>query len=127
AENAYYVSAFVHAFGGELLDDEGHYAFVGPEAERAVSFIAAAVENGQIPEEASGELVMRLFGSGRAIGAISGPWLAPDLPSDLRWRVVPLPTLRAAGAPLRPYATIEAAFLAAESDAPREARALAEF
>ncbi|MCB9611581.1 MAG: extracellular solute-binding protein [Sandaracinus sp.] len=127
AENAYYVASFVHAFGGRLLDDEGHYAFVGPEAERAVSFIADAVKRGQVPEETSGELVMRLFGSGRAAAAISGPWLAPDLPSDLSWRVVPLPSLRAAGAPLRPYATIEAAFLAAESDAPDQARALARY
>lgn len=127
AENAYYVAAFVHAFGGELLDHEGHYAFVGAEAESAVGFLADAVSRGQIPEEASGELVMRLFGSGRAAAAISGPWLAPDLPSDLRWRVVPLPTLRAAGAPLRPYATIEAVFFAAESDAPNEARALAQY
>ncbi len=127
AENAYYVAAFVHAFGGRLLDDEGHYTFVGPQAERALSFIARAVQRGQVPEEASGELVMRLFGSGRAAAAISGPWLAPDLPDDLRWRVVPLPSLRAAGAPLRPYATIEAVFLAAESDASEEARALARF
>jgi arabinogalactan oligomer/maltooligosaccharide transport system permease protein len=127
AENAYYVAAFVHAFGGQLLDDEGHYAFVGPAAESTVSFLANAVRRGQIPEEASGELVMRLFGSGRAAAAISGPWLAPDLPADLDWRVVPLPTLRAAGAPLRPYATIEAVFFAAESDAPNEARALAQY
>ncbi|MCU0674301.1 MAG: extracellular solute-binding protein [Myxococcota bacterium] len=127
AENAYYVAAFVHAFGGELLDDEGHYAFVGPAAESTVSFLANAVRRGQIPEEASGELVMRLFGSGRAAAAISGPWLAPDLPADLDWRVVPLPTLRAAGAPLRPYATIEAVFFAAESDAPNEARMLAQY
>lgn len=127
AENAYYAAAFVHAFGGRMLDDEGHYAFVGAEAERALAFLAEQVRRGAIPEEASGELVRRSFRGGTAIAAISGPWLAPDLPDDLPWRVVPLPTLRASGAPLRPYATVEAAFVAANARNEGAARRLAAF
>ncbi|MEZ4252688.1 MAG: extracellular solute-binding protein [Polyangiales bacterium] len=124
AENAYYVAAFVHAFGGRLLDDEGHYAFVGAEAESAVSFIADAVKRGQVPEEASASLVMRLFGSERG-GGDQRPVAGARSSRRPLVRVVPLPRLRAAGAPLRPYATI--GLLGTESDAPDQARAPARY
>lgn len=112
AENAYYVAALLHAYGGELLRPDGSYGFVGPAAERTVTRLRAMLRAGQIPEEASGELVGRLFASGQAAAAISGPWLAPDLGDAVPWRVVPLPYVEDAGAPMRPFVTIEAAFVA---------------
>ncbi|MEM9071642.1 MAG: extracellular solute-binding protein, partial [Myxococcota bacterium] len=36
AENAYYVAALLHAYGGTLLTDEGDYAFEGDAAEQTV-------------------------------------------------------------------------------------------
>ncbi len=111
AENAYYVAALLHAYGGRLLDDDGSYGFVGPAAERTVETLRSMLRAGKLPQEANGELVGRLFASGRAAAAISGPWLAPQL-EDVPWRVVPLPYVEDAGAPMRPYVTVEAAFVA---------------
>ncbi|HJK95018.1 MAG TPA: extracellular solute-binding protein [Polyangiaceae bacterium LLY-WYZ-15_(1-7)] len=127
AENGYYAAAFVHAFGGQMLSAEGEYAFIGDEAREAVALLDRWLDEGRVPEEANGELVKRLFASGRAGAAISGPWLAPDLPEDLAWTVQPLPTLAAAGEPLAPYATIEAAYVATNGEAPEAAKELAAF
>ncbi|NOY94506.1 MAG: extracellular solute-binding protein [Deltaproteobacteria bacterium] len=127
AENAYYVAALLHAHGGRLLDDEGGYAFVGPAAHATVAEVQRWVESGATPEEATGELAKRLFASGHALSVISGPWLAPDLPDSLPYRVLPLPPATEGGEATRPYLTIEAAYVAAQAQHPAEAAALADF
>lgn len=116
AENGYYVAAILHSLGGQLLTDEGEYDFEGEAAERTASWLAARVSDRTIPDEATGELVQRLFASGDAAAAISGPWLAPDLPEGLHWRVVPLPPLQDGGEPLEPFLTVEAAFAASQPE-----------
>ena len=124
AENAYYVAALLHATGGALFDD-GTYAFEGEEAETTVRMLREWLDAGILPEEANGELVARMFRSGNAAAAISGPWFAPDLPDDLDWMVIPLPYLERGGGRMRPFVTVEAAFVARDAD-PR-AEALARF
>ncbi len=116
AENGYYVAAILHSLGGRLLTEDGEYGFEGEAAERTTSWLAARVQDRTIPDEATGELVQRLFASGDAAAAISGPWLAPDLPDDLQWTVVPLPPLQDGGPPLEPFLTVEAAFAATQPD-----------
>lgn len=112
-ENAYYDAALLHAFGGRLLSDNGDYAFFGAPAEATLQNLARFIKTKTVPEEANGDLVKQLFTQGKAGAAISGPWLAPDLPESLSYRVVPLPRVRAAnGEPMRPFATVEGVFLA---------------
>jgi len=127
AENGYYVAALLHAFGGRMLSEDGHYAFVGDEALETVGFLRRWQDAGHLPQETNGELVKRMFVRGRAAAAISGPWFAPDLPDDLDWRVVPLPTVAAAGEPMRPFSTIEGVYLAANADAVPQAQQLARY
>ena len=124
AENAYYVAGLVHAEGGALLTDEGDYGFDSPAAARAVSTLKGWLDAGAIPEEANGELVGRLFRTGRASAAISGPWLAASL-EGVSYQVVPVPPV-AAGA-WQPYATVEAAFVAAETEQRLLAESFARF
>jgi arabinogalactan oligomer/maltooligosaccharide transport system permease protein len=113
SENAYYVAALLHANGGRLLDPvSGAFAFEGPAAHRTIAELVRMTERGVIPPEPNGDLVKQLFASGGAATAISGPWLAPDLPPELNWTVVPLPT--AGGRPMQPFVTIEGAFLGNE-------------
>ncbi|MCS6799112.1 MAG: extracellular solute-binding protein [Myxococcota bacterium] len=128
AENAYYVAALVHAYGGRLLSPDGRFELQGPAAERAVGHVARLIERGVSPPEADGDLVRQLFGSGRAAAAISGPWLAGDVPPSMRVRVEPLPAVEAAaGAPMVPYLTVEAGFLARGARQPELALALLRF
>lgn len=122
AENAYYVAALLHANGGALFED-GTYAFEGDAAETTVRMLREWIDAGIIPEEANGELVARMFRSGHAAAAISGPWFAPDLPSDLNWKVIPLPWLERGGGRLRPFVTVEAAFVSRDADARAESLA----
>ncbi len=126
--SAYLHAGLLHAYGGAMLDAEGRYTFVGPAAERSVLHALRLLRTGVVPEEAGGALVTQLFVTGRAAAAISGPWLAAELGDRVRYRVVPLPVVRGAnGATMRPYATVEGAFVSGHSQHPLAARSLAEF
>ncbi len=80
-----------------------------------------------IPEDVDGALVTNLFKSGQAAYAVSGPWLAADLGDNapVKWRVVPLPKVRATGEPMRPLLTVESVMLSPQGAAKADARALA--
>ncbi|MFT5352957.1 MAG: arabinogalactan oligomer/maltooligosaccharide transport system permease protein [Polyangiales bacterium] len=106
-ENGYYAAPFFHAFGAELFEAPDRFAANSPEGTQALTRLAEYFDDGIIPPEPSGALVAQLFGSGQAVYAISGPWLASSLPDSLRYRVLPLPSLDGAG-PLRSLVTIEA-------------------
>jgi arabinogalactan oligomer/maltooligosaccharide transport system permease protein len=124
-EDAYFAAPFFHAYGARLYDDGGFAlardGAATPEATAALTRIAALFADRLIPPEPDGALIGRLFGSGQAAYAISGPWLAASLPATLDVAVIPLPALEDAG-PLRPFVTVEAVFRAA-TPAPNPARA----
>jgi arabinogalactan oligomer/maltooligosaccharide transport system permease protein len=111
ASGAYTHAPILHAFGGKILDDAGRYAFADGPAVDSLTWVAAAVSRGAIPEEASGALITQLF-STNVNAAISGPWLAADLPKDLEYRVVPIPAVHDGGPMPRPFLTVEGAMVA---------------
>jgi arabinogalactan oligomer/maltooligosaccharide transport system permease protein len=118
ASGAYTHAPILHAFGGRILDDAGRYAFADGPAVDSLSWVQKAVAAGSIPEEASGALVTQLFSSGGADAAISGPWLATDLPKGLGYRVVPIPPVHEGGPKPRPFLTVEGVMVAPK---PRDA------
>lgn len=117
ANNAYGHAPLLHAFDGRILDPSGRYAFADGPAEKSLAWVLAAQKRGGIPEETSGALVTQMFASGVAQAAISGPWLAAELPRDLAYRVVPIPPVVELGGPSRPFLTVEGAMIA---PAPRD-------
>jgi arabinogalactan oligomer / maltooligosaccharide transport system permease protein len=125
APNAFFHAAFVHAFGGAMVDEHSRFAFAEPASARALAFVKHMMAERLIPEEPSGTLVADLFVSGRAAAVVSGPWLAGELGDKVSYRVQPLPRLGAAGQPLRPYLTVETAMLSPKGAARPEARKLA--
>ena len=128
AESAYWTSSLFAAYGAALVDEGGGWGLGGEGARAALAQLRSLVERGVIPEEPTGDLVKRLFADGRAATAISGPWLAADLPEDLAWRVQPLPIVRGAGgAPMRPYVTVEGVYVAANASEEAAARRFAAF
>ncbi len=127
-DSTYASVALFHAYGARVLDEEGRFAAATPEGDAALAELARLVADGSVPAEASGDLVRDLFRSGRAVAAISGPWLAPDLPASLHYHVLPLPIVHAADDGLMvPYSTIDAALIPAGSPHPELARELAAF
>lgn len=124
-ENPYYAVTVLHAHGGELLTGAGEYGLSGPSAQRALTTLRAWTGSGLVPEAPTGDLVKRLFVSGQAAAAISGPWLAADLPPELRVRVEPLPRLSgSSSAALEAYSTVEGAYVARRARQPALAREL---
>ena len=124
ARGAYAHAAVLAAFGGALLDVEtDDYAFEGPEAARSLELVASLIATGVVPEDADGALVTKLFASGHAATAISGPWLAADLPAGRSHAVTLLPIIAETGRRMRPLLTVEAVMLspkgAASADAVR--------
>lgn len=127
ASGAYTHAPILHAFGGRILDDHDRYAFADGPAVDSLTWVAAAVKRGAIPEEASGALVTQLFSGGGADAAISGPWLSTDLPKDLVYRVVPIPPVHEGGPKPRPFLTVEGVMLAPKPRDPALAAALMKF
>ncbi len=124
ANGAYGHAPILHAFGGQLIDASNRYAFADGPAVQSLGWVLSALDGGAIPEEASGALVIQLFASGVTDAAISGPWLAADLPRDLVYHVVPIPPVVEGGPPARPFLTVEGAMLAPNPRDPALARAL---
>ncbi len=122
AESVYYLAPFLHAYGAKLFDET--YTMTGPAAERSVEKVRSLVASGAIPDEASSDLVKQLFDSGKAAAVISGPWLAGDLKGDQPYAIAPLPPIEGVG-PLRPYLTVDGAFLSPEGAKSADARAFA--
>ena len=126
SQSVYFHAAILHAYGGTLFANE-QFAMVGPAAEKSLDKARELTAKGIVPQEPSGDLVKQLFASGKAATAISGPWLAGDLESvggRLHYEVVPLPEIDGAGR-MRPYLTVEGAFLTGEGSRSEAARALA--
>jgi arabinogalactan oligomer/maltooligosaccharide transport system permease protein len=108
---AFFHAPFLHAFGGEMLDARGHFAFFGDAAARSLDFVRSLLIEKDIPDEPSSALVTQLFASGHAAAAIEGPWMVGDLKGGVRYRVEPLPAIAAAGgARMRPFLTVEGVF-----------------
>ncbi len=127
ANNVYFHAAILHAFGGSQLGPDGQFGFVGPAAEKSIELVRKAVEQGALPEEASGALVDELFKSGRAATVMSGPYFASDIGDAVSYRVMPLPKIAAAGAPMKPFLTVEAVALTPKGAQRADAKKLAEF
>ena len=127
AESAYYQAAFLHAYGGEMYrDTAGGFAMLGKPAEDSLLEVKNLINSGVVPEEASSDLVKTLFASGKAASVMDGPWLAADLKSDLDYKVAPLPVILGVGQ-MRPYLTVDAAFMTPEGAKMADARALVRF
>jgi arabinogalactan oligomer/maltooligosaccharide transport system permease protein len=125
ALSAYSHAPFLHAFGGRLFGPGDVYAFVGPEAERSLAFVRAALDKRQLPEDADGALVKELFRAGKAAHVLSGPWLAAGLAdAKVAYAIDPIPPLRDGSRPA-PYLTVEAVFLSPRGAGRADAQALA--
>jgi arabinogalactan oligomer/maltooligosaccharide transport system permease protein len=124
SEDAYFHAAILQAFGARMLEGE-RFAMVGPRAARSIDLVRELTQAKVIPEEPGGALVTQLFATGQAAAAISGPWLAADLKTDVKYKVVPLPRIDEAGGPMRPFLTVDALFATPTGASRPEVRAFA--
>ncbi|MEO8797317.1 MAG: extracellular solute-binding protein, partial [Polyangiaceae bacterium] len=132
AASSFFHTPFLHAFGGKMMTADGAFAFDGPEAARSVDFVRDLTTEHVIPVEPDGALVTRLFASGHAAAAISGPWMQSEIGTSVRYHVVPLPKIEAAidspgHGDMRPMLTVEGVMLSPTGAQREDVRAFARF
>lgn len=103
---AYYSAAWIHGFGGSIID-EGGVPFPDGQAVRdALTYHLQFVS--LMPGETEYNTVNTLFLEGKADATIGGPWMVPsarDVGIDLG--IAPMPTVDATGKPLAPYSGVQ--------------------
>lgn len=103
---AYYSAAWIHGFGGSIIDQDG-VPFPDPQAVKDalayhLKFVAL------MPGETEYSTVNTLFLEGKADATIGGPWLVPsarDAGIDLG--IAPMPTVDETGKALAPYSGVQ--------------------
>ena len=103
---AYYSAAWIHGFGGTIIDNSG---VPFPEAQAvkdALDYHARFVA--LMPGETEYNTVNTLFLEGKADATIGGPWMVPSARAagvDLGF--APMPTVDATGKALAPYSGVQ--------------------
>ena len=108
-------AAWLHGFGGAVMDDAGTLSIATPEAASAMLFAKQLVETGTVPADAQAPLVASLFNEGRAAMAMSGPWFRADIQDGVPWAVTTLPIVSATGKYAAPFSSAEGILMSARA------------
>ena len=108
-------AAWLHGFGGRVMDDQGNLTIATPAAANALSFARELVQSGAVPDDAQAPLVTSLFNEGRAAMVMSGPWFRADIRPGVPWHVAELPIVSATGKYAAPFRTAEALIMSSRS------------
>ena len=80
-----------------------------------------------MPTEPSEALIASMFNEGKAAMVINGPWFVGDIDKKINYGLAPLPMVDGAKKAMRPWLTIEGAYVAASSSKKEAAYELAKF
>ena len=128
ATNFYHHGAWIYGFGGHIFDENGELDLANPGNVASLEFVHRLLNVEKvIPEEATYVLVSQLFNEGKAAFVINGPWFIGDLDESTPWAMAPLPAVSSTGKPARPFLTVEAAFVSAQTPRPEAAHSFARF
>jgi arabinogalactan oligomer/maltooligosaccharide transport system substrate-binding protein len=108
-------AAWLHGFGGRVMDNDGTLRIATPEAAEAAAFARDLVKVGAVPDDAQAPLVTSLFNEGRAAMAMSGPWFAADIRPGVPWKVATLPMISVTHQYAAPFASAEALVMSARA------------
>jgi maltose-binding protein MalE len=106
-------AAWLHGFGGKVIDDNGKLAIATPEAANAMTFARKLVADGVAPADAQAPMVASLFNAGKAATVLSGPWFIADIVPGVPWQVVTLPIVSPTGKPAAPFLGAESILMSA--------------
>ena len=111
----YFHAPFLFGFGGHIFDDSGRPTLDAANNIESVRYAQRlARELAVVPQEANGSLVTSLFVDGKAAMIMNGPWALGDIGEAVPLAVSPLPKTND-GKPLRPFLSVEAAFISGKS------------
>jgi arabinogalactan oligomer/maltooligosaccharide transport system substrate-binding protein len=110
----YYHAAIQNGFGGGAF--EGREPALDSPANLKAMQLVLAWKKAFLPAEPTTTLVTSLFNQGQAAMVFSGPWFLGEIDKGIDFGLAPLPTIdEAGGKPMRPWMTVEGAFVAAPS------------
>ncbi len=103
---AYYSAAWIHGFGGSIIDEDGTPF---PDAEAVKDALAYHLQFvALMPGETEYSTVNTLFLEGKADATIGGPWMVPSArEAGIRLGIAPMPTVDRTGKPLAPYSGVQ--------------------
>ena len=122
----YFHAPWMHGFGGELETPEG-LILNRPGAVSALKFAETMLRDGLLPEEPTAALVTQLFNDGQAAMVINGPWFLGEVDPKIPVGLAPLPLISKTGLPAKPYLTVEAIQVSAQSAHPEAAWGLSQW
>ena len=99
---AYYSAAWIHGFGGSIIDESGTPFPDGQAVRDALAYHLQFVS--LMPGETEYSTVNTLFLEGKADATIGGPWMVPSArEAGIDLGIAPMPTVDSTGKPLAPY------------------------
>lgn len=103
---AYYSAAWIHGFGGSIIDESGT-PFPDREAvKKALDYHLKFVS--LMPGETEYSTVNTLFLDGKADATIGGPWMVPSArDADIDLGIAPMPVVDSSGTALAPYSGVQ--------------------
>ena len=103
---AYYSAAWIHGFGGSLIDENG---VPFPDAQAVKDALAYHLKFvALMPGETEYSTVNTLFLEGKADATIGGPWLVPSArEAGIDLGIAPMPTVEETGKALAPYSGVQ--------------------
>lgn len=113
----YYHAGLMNAFGGGVFDAARKPTMNLPANVKSMELLLKWFEVDKIlPAEPSTALITNLFNEGRAAMVFSGPWFLGEIAEGVDYGLAPLPTIdEAGGQPMRPWVTVEGAYIAQPS------------
>jgi arabinogalactan oligomer/maltooligosaccharide transport system substrate-binding protein len=127
--NFYFHSALMNAFGGKVFDKDGKLVLNSPETIASIKqMMKWYKQDGIMPTEPSEALVSSMFNEGKAAMVFNGPWFIGEISPSVNYGLALLPVIDEAGKqPMRPWLTIEGAYVSANSKQKEQAYDFAKF
>lgn len=111
----YFHAPFLFGMGGRIFDEAGRPTLDDPKNIESVRYAQRlARELAVVPQESNGALVTSLFVDGKAAMILTGPWARGEIGDAVPLAVSPLPRT-ADGKPLRPFLSVEAAYISGKA------------
>jgi len=113
----YYHAALQNAFGGYVFEGGAKPAINNAANVKALEYLLKWLDKDAIlPAEPSTALITALFNDGKTAMIFNGPWFLGEIASNVQYGLALLPKIKEAGdKPMRPWMTVEGAFVAAPS------------
>lgn len=103
---AYYSAAWIHGFGGSIIDSSGTPFPDGQAVQDALAYHLKFVK--LMPGETEYNTVNTLFLEGKADATIGGPWMVPSArEAGIDLGIAPMPTVDETGLALAPYSGVQ--------------------